>query len=256
MREVCLRLMPSAMAVLERRKAAGTLLQGSCRPVEEAYQIHVTRHILELQGDTQAMEMTPVVYAPYVGVETYFRVASSVAFMLINTGVFVRTFLLSDEQKNTAYLFIASALDLMARPRDYNSWLSGEPGLVGNLRVLIPRVSDLDNPATKQLCAVWRRVLRSGVLGARSIDEGIDITAQKQQHLRSAADADLAAGRLQQCALVGCAARESHASHFKRCGSCRTVAYCCREHQVADWPAHKAACKAARKAAAEDADAA
>jgi hypothetical protein len=26
--------------------------------------------------------------------------------------------------------------------------------------------------------------------------------------------------------------------------------YCCKEHQTADWPAHEAACKAARKAAA------
>ena len=34
--------------------------------------------------------------------------------------------------------------------------------------------------------------------------------------------------------------------------SCRGVVYCCREHQVSDWPAHKAACKAARKAAAPD----
>jgi hypothetical protein len=30
------------------------------------------------------------------------------------------------------------------------------------------------------------------------------------------------------------------------------VCYCCREHQVEYWPNHKAACKAARKAAAEE----
>ena len=30
------------------------------------------------------------------------------------------------------------------------------------------------------------------------------------------------------------------------CAACKTVAYCCKEHQVEDWPAHKAACKAAR----------
>jgi hypothetical protein len=42
--------------------------------------------------------------------------------------------------------------------------------------------------------------------------------------------------------------------HFKACGACHTPAYCCKEHQTEDWPAHKAACKAAQaacKAAAE-----
>jgi hypothetical protein len=53
------------------------------------------------------------------------------------------------------------------------------------------------------------------------------------------------------CALPTCGAQEVHASHFKRCSACSAVVYCCKEHQVQDWPAHKAACRAARKAAAE-----
>jgi hypothetical protein len=47
---------------------------------------------------------------------------------------------------------------------------------------------------------------------------------------------------------MGCAAREAHPAQFKSCAACRAVVYCCREHQVADWPSHKAACKAAGKA--------
>jgi hypothetical protein len=54
LREACLRLLPSAMAVLERRKAAGTLLPGSCRPAEETYSTAVKRHIMELEGCTRA----------------------------------------------------------------------------------------------------------------------------------------------------------------------------------------------------------
>ena len=57
---------------------------------------------------------------------------------------------------------------------------------------------------------------------------------------------------LRSCALEGCGAREEHASHFKLCAACKGPVYCCREHQVADWPAHKAACKAARKRAAAE----
>jgi hypothetical protein len=92
-------------------------------------------------------------------------------------------------------------------------------------------------------------MLRSGVLRARGIDKGIDETFQHDLRTRDDLDAEVAAGRLQQCALAGCASSEVHASHFKRCGACRAVCYCSREHQVEDWPNHKAACKAARKAA-------
>jgi hypothetical protein len=259
LREAFVRLLPSVMAVLERRKAAGTLLPGNCRPIEEAYHVATKRHNMELEGCTRAFAAErSAVLARYVGLATYIHVASSVVYTLtyIDSPLLKRAFVLSDEQKHAAYLFVARALDLMARPRNFDSWMTGEPGLVEELRKLIPAVSDVDEPATKKLCAAWRRVLRSGVLRERGIDKGIDATDQQHQRICAAAAADLAAGRLQQCALAGCAACESHASHFKRCGACRTVCYCCREHQVEDWPSHKAACKAARKAAAEDADAA
>jgi hypothetical protein len=40
--------------------------------------------------------------------------------------------------------------------------------------------------------------------------------------------------------------------HFKRCSACKTIVYCCKEHQLEHWPAHKRECKAARKAAAPE----
>jgi len=250
LREACLRLLPSVMAVLERRKAAGTLLPGSWYPAEEAYQTAMALHCLELDGLTQASaRKNAVALAPQVGVETFIRVAAAVAYMLNNMGTLQRVFVLSVEQIDADYLFVASALDLMAQPRAFDTLLlTGEPGLVRELRNLIPVVSDMDEPETKTLCAAWRRLLRSGVLRTRGVDEGIDKTNQNQLRVRAAAEADRAAGRLQQCALAGCSACESHASQFKRCGACRAVCYCCKEHQVEDWPSHKAACKAARKA--------
>ena len=243
LREVCFRLLPSVMSVVERRRAAGTLLPGSCRAEEETYQMAMKQQQLELQGCTQASAArNAAVIAPYVGVETYLRVAVSVAYKLNAKGASECA-----EQKQ-ACLFLSSALDLMTRPREFDRWLAGEPGLVLHLRALIPLVSDMDAPETKMLCAAWQRMLHSGVLCVRGIDKGIDASQQHHVHLRAVAAADLAAGRLQQCALAGCAARESHASQFKRCGACRTVCYCCREHQVEDWPSHKAACKANKAA--------
>jgi hypothetical protein len=69
-------------------------------------------------------------------------------------------------------------------------------------------------------------------------------------------EAAAASGQLKSCALAGCAATEAHISHFGKCSACKAVVYCCREHQQADWPAHKTACKALRKAAAAAMDAA
>ena len=247
-----MRLLPSVMAVLERRKAAGRLLPGTCRPVEEAYYLSMSRRDGELFGHTPAYAAErAALLAPFVGVEMYFRVASSLAYMLNNmeTLMLKRAFVLSDEQKHAAYLFLASAVDLMARPLELDAYLAGETEIVKELRILIPKVSDVDLPETTKLCAAWRRLLHSGMLHARGIDSGIDFWLQRNARLRAAAAADLAAGRLQRCALAGCAASESHVSQFKRCGACRTVCYCSREHQVEDWPSHKASCKAARKAA-------
>ena len=251
LREVFLRLQPSMMAVLDRRKAAGTLLPGSCRPAEEAYEMDASRHNMELQGATRALAVKrSALLAPFVGIDTYFRAATCAAHMLVQREAIKRAFVLSDEQKHAAYLFVVSAVDLMTLPRDLDSWLCGEPGIVRELRTLIPMVSDMDEPETKKLCAAWQRLLRSGVLQARGIDKGIDQTNERLWRVRAAAAAEVAAGRLHQCALAGCGSKEVHVSQFKRCGACQQAFYCSREHQLADWPAHKAACKAARKTAA------
>ena len=257
LRKAFLSLLPSVLAVLERRKAAGTLLPGSCRPVEEAYHLATKRRGLELQGCTQARAAeNAAVIAPFVGIEIYIRVAATAAFMFNNMASLVLVSVVPNEQMCTACLsFIASALDLVMLPRDHVMWLCGEPELVHQLRMLIPAMSGMDDPEAKIMCAAWRRLLSSGVLRARGIDEGIVEALQFSARVRATADADRAAGRLQQCALAGCAARESHASQFKRCGACKTVVYCSREHQVEDWPSHKAACKAARKTAADSAGA-
>ena len=71
----------------------------------------------------------------------------------------------------------------------------------------------------------------------------------EQQAHQAAVHKSLNAPGLRTCALPGCGAKEAHPAHFKSCAACRTVVYCCREHQAEDWPNHKKACKAARKAA-------
>ena len=71
--------------------------------------------------------------------------------------------------------------------------------------------------------------------------------------LRAHMGGAVATSRRRCCALPGCGAVEARYLHFKRCAGCRAVVYCCLEHHAEGWPAHRRACKAARKAQAEEA---
>jgi hypothetical protein len=127
-REACVRLLPSVMAVLQRRKAAGTLLPGSCRPIEKAYHLAQKRRSLELQGCTQARAAeSAAFFAPFVGVETYVLAGSSAAFMFNKMALLVRVLVVPNDQICAACLFLASAVDLMTLPREYHQ-LAGRAG--------------------------------------------------------------------------------------------------------------------------------
>ena len=108
----------------------------------------------------------------------------------------------------------------------------------------------LDPALVQQVEAAWQRLHASGVLlTRRGITPHAGATCSDDP-LKTLLGQCVTAPGLRDCALGNCGVREAHPSHFKSCGACKTVCYCCKEHQVADWPDHKAACKAARKDAA------
>jgi len=98
--------------------------------------------------------------------------------------------------------------------------------------------------------------LRGGVMSAdldellgtflAKVDKDVTILSAKVDAAQAAASAP---ELLRSCALASCGAKEAHVSHFSKCGACKTVVYCSKVCQLADWPDHKKACKAARKAA-------
>lgn len=148
------------------------------------------------------------------------------------------------------------AMDLLQLPRRsiLNSFLDG--CFVTSLSNLVPQTgpSGLDSRLTQTLMDAWQRLQQSGVLEERGLlDENLvsALSAEHNNRFDVIKSAVLAAG-LRSCGLASFSAREAHPAHFKSCAACRTAVYCCREHQVADWSAHKAACKAARKTAAPD----
>jgi hypothetical protein len=255
MRDVAFALLPVAKATLLRRKAAGTLLCGTCAPHEEAWELACLTHSTgELRatsgevGDAAFLRarvdasMLPAL-APYVGYNAYLSCARI---------VFMRVILRKAVAEMRADVaFVCDALDMMSQPLALDTTrlrFSAETALVHSMRSAIAHdyiSATTDDVGGAQLLAAWDRVERSGVLQARNIGDAIARRACTEERVAAFAAAALAAKGLRVCALDSCGAREVHASQFKLCGACKTVCYCSREHQAAHWRQHKAACKAA-----------
>ena len=162
-----------------------------------------------------------------------------------------------DEGNEPMRAFVARALRLMATPgvvACQEVRLRAEAALVYAVRGILLVTTDNKDADFwgAEVRAAWEVLRRSGVLEARRIAcEGV----AELRSLRAARVASQAAeaerGKApRRCALPECAAAEAHAAQFKRCAACNAAWYCCREHQASHWPAHKAECKAARKARA------
>jgi hypothetical protein len=236
-------LRTAALPTLQRRKAAGTLMAGACRPVEEAWNTARWRQMAVMynEADPSGWAWT----GAFAGYEAYLGAA---------------VMALSLAQSPSAagchaelVRFAASAADLVAQPRIRNDIdFNAEVGYVEKLTHLDRgRIFTPDASAHELLLEAWRRLQRSGVLRARGIDHGVSMVGPVADAHKSEAAARDASAVLRGCALAGCAAREVHPAQFKKCAACQAAWYCCKEHQEQHWPAHKAACKAARRAAAE-----
>ena len=87
-------------------------------------------------------------------------------------------------------------------------------------------------------------MLQTGI--ANSVQEIAEFDARQRE--------DIAKHGLRDCALPFCSKTEKTVREFAHCSGCRSVVYCCAEHQGLDWTKHKKACrkKQAELLAAED----
>ena len=229
---------------LERRRLAGTLEDGKCAAAEEAWRSSEIQH---LTGCTAAVANS---LAGLVGYDKFMQAAT------ISSNVLARARLFAAECSSAQFLSFAQhvvhAVELMQQPRRHGDRATDmEAMFTDKFRhaVAAAGVNGLDARPLQLLTGAWKRLLRSGVLTARHVEEVIWSMASEQREFSAAIQSSLTAPGLRSCALPGCGAKEAHPTHFKSCAACRAVVYCCREHQVAGWPSHKKACKAARKAA-------
>ena len=256
-----LSILDAVLPVLLRRRAACMVSHAGRSVAEHAFAL--------AYSETEGKVSTPVLpYPPteselrgrsaFLYYETYLTAAQRAltANPEVETGQGARDLL--RERLRTYYDFGASALDLLLTVGQYlmaqlqlsDPRRPAEIHLLQTLRVNEEGLTAM-LPLTANLVASWQRLKSSGILATRDI--GGQYTKMENNYARMLTESAAKATKLglRTCALASCTAREVHVSHFKRCAGCKAVVYCSKPHQLADWPAHKAACKAARKAAAD-----
>ena len=249
-------LLSGVVAALERRRAAGTLLEGKCTAAEEAWRVREChRHLKNNMADEAARR------AALFGYEVFLHVALEGLAVLQNVPV-----LAADCPGALLHHFtqhVVRAAELMQQPRRFRTAMPFESAFIAALHKSVADApgavaSGFDARLVQLLESAWLRLQRSGVLESRHIERRHVrdmVDDDKMRVFDAAVQSSLTAPDRRFCALDGCGAREAHPAHFKSCAACRAVVYCCREHQVEGWPAHKKTCKAARnKAAAADSD--
>ena len=246
-------LFSAVVAALERRRRAGTLLGGACRPVEEAWHEVLNRGGTGFPGfDFGPDDKKRVGYLLHI------QTGTALSMMLQHAGVYAAE--CSTAQFLSFALHMATAADLylqMMQSRGAAGAGRGTliPKFEGNFveayykAVELSPTSGLDARAVQLLTPALQRMQRGG---ARRADPAERLT-RLLRTMMGAMPAEAAATPqgLRTCALPGCGAKETQAARFKSCGACRAVAYCSAEHQAAHWETHRKnpACKAARQAA-------
>ena len=90
----------------------------------------------------------------------------------------------------------------------------------------------------------WRSDAVNSVLRARGVlQTGIAQYEQSNADFYARQRTDIAKHGLRDCALSSCSKTEKTVKEFAGCSGCRSLVYCCLEHQALDWRAHKKACR-------------
>jgi hypothetical protein len=234
-----------------RRADARTLLPDACHAIEEAW------YATQTPSPLPQLARPPLraQWAQLVGFEALLMGACGTiqaARGVRAENVQAVALLLAAPQ---AFDFVTRALDAMLLPRPLSETpMACELCFVGVVETFLGERRSMLMPRIGAVREAYGRLQRSGVLEARKLaghsSAAFASCVKETEACWSAANERAAQRGLRACALPSCGAREAHVAHFKLCGRCSSVAYCGREHQIADWPAHKAACKKAAAAAA------
>ena len=240
----------SVIPLLLRRLEADTLLPGTVREAE-----------LDFDAHTQAAA-TKAQNGPDPSPARLREIASTMGYTTLIMAMFRSLDLLwmpywPAAQKGMVESFVLQGLDIIPRT-------AGVPAdLIADEEQLVAAIEERMDPQ-KYGSAFCAAVLRKGrspevvnVLRARGVlQTGVAKHEHSDAEFYARQRADIAKHGLRGCSLPSCSKTEKTVKEFAHCSGCRSVVYCCLEHQALDWKAHKKACKEkeAARLAAEEAD--
>ena len=235
----------SLIPPLLRRLEANTLLPGTVKEEELEYSAYMQAAILKAKN----MPIPPTTTRPStLGYIT-------LLFAMYRSLDLVHLPLWSQRERKNVESFVLLGLDVIPRTAGIPAYLiTGEDRVV----FMIERYMSLRNYDPVFCAAVlrkWHSDAVSSVLRARGIlQTGIVAAEQIKAEFDARQRSDTAKHGLRDCALPSYAKTEKTVKEFAGCSGCRSVVYCCLEHQALDWKAHKKVCRekeAARRAAEE-----
>ena len=243
------------VAVLERRREAGSLQPGCCRPGEEEwFRRHMTARVAEHSPRAVLRPGTAEHCGLFVGHDFFLALAAFLAFKL---QLSVQNGLVAPHAVPLDCVVVERAVaQLLSKPTfPGQESLPIQPIHTPSEMHFLQRLKFMAAPPpavahyelVRRLRATWPLIEQSGAFPDMGAFVAHDVNVQRAAKDR--ADAAARKDGLKRCALARCGKAEAHVNHFSRCGGCKAVVYCSRECQLADWPAHKTPCKAARKAA-------
>jgi len=245
----CAEAVAGAAAVARRRRSARTH-----QPAEQAWYMAHYAAVMRGQGSSksEALAIVKQVVASLIGLETTVLAACTTLCAL----EFATTLALFSASELSSRLdaacdLVDEAVALAGPQRVEGTFSSYESAMKVHLRddVELWRRQRSTAAHAERLAEALKQLNLYGAYNAyqqTAFEQKVKVERAKVTAARSAASAP---ELLRRCALASCSVKEAHVSHFSKCAACKTVVYCSKTCQLADWPAHKKACKAARKAA-------
>ena len=242
----------SVIPLLLRRVEANTLLPGTVREEELDYEAHTQAAANRAENEPVPSPSALRALASTMGYETLLLAI----FSALN---FLSLPLWPTAQKRTVESFVLQGLDVIPRTAGIKADLiAGEGDVVAIIEENMLNMETYTPGFCAAVLRKWRSNAVSSVLRARGVlQTGINNYEHSSAEFKARQDADIAMHGLRDCALPSCSKAEMTVKEFAGCSGCRSVVYCCLEHQALDWRAHKKACRvkeAAQLAAAEEVD--
>ena len=229
----------SVLPLLLRRIEADTLLPGTIREEEMDYFVHHQAALCKAKNKPVPSPAQLRAASPLFG---YITLLSALCRSL----ELLPMLLWPVTQRRMVESFVLQGLDIIPRTAGIpEKVMAGEARLVATVekKLNTRNLGYLEPTFCVAFLRKWRSNAVSSVLRARGVlQAGIAVSQEDNAEFEARQRADVAKHGLRVCALPSCSKTEKTAKEFAGCTGCRSVVYCCLEHQALDWDTHRPTC--------------